>query len=138
VITCSKKHGDIQFCCHCADYPCDRYKTPSTKDSFITYRNVLRDFQRIQRDGLTQVQAELDEKIAFLEFLLNNFDDGRRKSFYCSAVSLLDLSDLNMVKDDILQHLNRDNMPLKEQAESVAALLRKTAERKGISLELRK
>lgn len=138
MITCSKKHGDIQFCCHCADYPCDRYKTPSTKDSFITYRNVLRDFQRIQRDGLTQVQAELDEKIAFLEFLLNNFDDGRRKSFYCSAVSLLDLSDLNMVKDDILQHLNRDNMPLKEQAESVAALLRKTAERKGISLELRK
>jgi hypothetical protein len=138
VITCSKKHGDIQFCCHCADYPCERYATTSTKDSFITYQNVIRDFQRIHNDGFSQVRTELEDKMAFLEFLLKDFDDGRRKSLYCTAVSLLALSDLNIVREYILRNFNADHISLKEKAEAVSALLREAAERNGISLELRK
>ncbi|PKM62292.1 MAG: hypothetical protein CVU97_06085, partial [Firmicutes bacterium HGW-Firmicutes-21] len=46
VITCSKKHNNIEYCFLCERFPCQKYKFPSGKDSFITYQNVLKDMQR--------------------------------------------------------------------------------------------
>lgn len=50
--------------------------------------------QRAVNNGMQQYQAELAEKIVFLEYLLGNFNDGRKKNFYCIAVNLLELTDL--------------------------------------------
>jgi hypothetical protein len=50
-------------------------------------------------------EAELNSKVELLKGLLKNFDDGRRKSFFCIAANLLDLQDLRSVmeqtKDEI-------------------------------------
>jgi len=40
---------------------------------------------------------ELNERMEILEFMLENYDDGRRKNFYCIAVNLLKLDDLRDV-----------------------------------------
>ena len=43
--------------------------------------------------GMETYLEELGEKTAILEKLLAGYNDGRRKSFFCLAVNLLELSD---------------------------------------------
>ena len=91
VITCSRKHNNVEFCFECGDYPCELYiGRDNTGDSFITYKNVLRDCDKAKTIGISAYKAELDEKAEILRFLLIECNDGRRKNFYCIAVNLLE------------------------------------------------
>lgn len=136
VITCSKKHGAVEYCFQCNDYPCDRYKGPSEKDSFITYRNRIDDMQRAIDGGVEQYQAELNEKIAFLEYLISNYNDGRKKNFFCLAVNLLDLADLNDIKERIQNC--EETIPRKEKIKMIELWFDEKAKSKNIDLILRK
>ena len=82
-------------------------------------------------------QAGLQEKAAILKRLLNEYNDGRRKSFYCLAVNLLELPDLRTVMST-LENAPCDNAELKQRAEKAALLLRTVAEARGVTLRLRK
>ena len=44
--------------------------------------------------GTERYHSELKEKMQILRYLLDNFNDGRRKSFFCMAANLLELEDL--------------------------------------------
>lgn len=82
-------------------------------------------------------RIELDEKIKLLEYLLAQYNDGRKKSFYCVAVNLLELTDIQ----DVLQQIENTPVkqaPVKEKAAAVADLLREKAAARNISLQLRK
>ena len=136
VITCSKKHGDVEYCFLCKNYPCNRYKCPSEKDSFITYRNVINDFQKAINNGMEQYQAELNEKISFLEYLISNYNDGRKKNFFCIAVNLLDLADLNDIKEHIKK--SDETIPQKDKIKMIEAWFNEKAKSKNIDFKLRK
>lgn len=136
VITCSKKHGDVEYCFLCKNYPCNRYEYPSEKDSFITYRNVINDMQKAINNGIEQYQAELNEKILFLEYLIDNFNDGRKKNFFCIAVNLLDLEDLNDIKERI-EKCDK-TIPQNEKNKMVESWFNEKAKGKNIDLKLRK
>lgn len=43
VITCNKKHDNIEFCFECSLYPCQKYEYQV--DSFISKRNILQDLK---------------------------------------------------------------------------------------------
>jgi len=135
VITCSEKHGDVEYCLLCKDYSCNRYKCPSKKNSFIIYRNVIDDMHKAIDHGIEQYQAELNEKILFLEYLISNFNDGRKKNFYCIAVNLLDLVDLN----DIKEHIEKcdDAIPQNEKIKMIELWFYEKAKSKNIDLKLR-
>lgn len=82
-------------------------------------------------------RIQLDEKIKLLEYLLAQYNDGRKKSFYCVAVNLLELTDIQ----DVLQQIENTPIkqaPAKEKAAAVADLLREKAAARNISLQLRK
>lgn len=96
VITCNRKHDSVEFCFQCGEYPCKRYSSPSPVDSFITYRNVLADFEKARRNMGTY-RKELDTKVTILRELLDNYNDGRRKNFYCLAVNLMPLPQLKEI-----------------------------------------
>lgn len=136
VITCSKKHDDVEYCFLCKDYPCSRYKCPSEKDSFITYRNVKNDMQKAIDNGIEQYQAELNEKISFLKYLISNCNDGRKKNFFCIAVNLLDLADLN----DIKEHINKSDETIsqKDKIKMIESWFNEKAKSKNIDFKLRK
>ena len=136
VITCSKKHKNVEYCFLCSDYPCDRYKNCGEKDSFITYRNVVGDFQKAADGGIKQYQAELNEKVLFLEYLINNYNDGAKKNFYCIAVNLLSLADLRDIKKQINQ--SGETASKKEKIEMIQKWLYEKAKNKSIDLKLRK
>lgn len=92
--------------------------------------------QKAMDSGIEKYQAELNEKISFLEFLISNFNDGRKKNFYCIAVNLLDLADLNDLKEHIQQY--DDSIPQKDKIKMAEAWLNEKAKSKNIDLKLRK
>lgn len=70
-----------------------------------------------------------------LSHLLSNYNDGRRKSFFCVAVNLLELSELREAMEQI-QSNEISSLPLKEQCLSVAEVFQKLAARRNIELKL--
>jgi len=87
--------------------------------------------------GMDAYRAELDEKIRILETLLEHYDDGRRKSFFCIAVNLLELEDVHVIMEQISAEALLE-MPLKERAKAASRLFEEMAARRDISLKLRK
>jgi len=138
VISCNLKHDRTEFCCQCSQYPCERYSRFSQADSFITYKNVVSDFAKAKTAGLGRYQAELDQKVKILELLIADYNDGRRKSFYCLAVNLLGLADLKRIMkavDAEIQGLKADK-PAKTKR--VVELFETMAQLRKIELKLRK
>src|SRR5659263_7916 len=138
VITCSKKHGQIEYCYQCSSYPCRRYSRNGDLDSFISYRNVITDFAKAKTDGVDQYISDLREKIAILESLISTYNDGRRKAFYCNAVNLLTLPDLREIMTGIQKKYTNRDIPQKEQIEEIVRLFEARAASQDISLKLRK
>lgn len=93
--------------------------------------------EKAKKLGMETYQAELDEKISLLAELLNQYDDGRRKSFFCLAVNLLDLQSVRSIVKQLADSTGAEDSP-KVKTESAVCLINKTAEIKGVSLKLRK
>ena len=138
IITCSLKHGGPAYCSDCADYPCARYREMPALDSFISYAHVRSDLDRIKTEGSEGLLAELAQKMALLDRLLTEWDDGRSKAYYCLAAQLLPLELLT----EVLDSLGQDGASAPEEAKARAGMARVriegAAESLGISLRLRK
>lgn len=95
------------------------------------------DLQKLQLIGQEAYWAEQREKKALLDFLLEHYNDGRRKSFFAVAVNLLELSDLNNVIQQLKQKFTYE-ASVKERAAQAVDLLQTLASERGIVCELRK
>lgn len=136
LLSCCQRRG-IEYCFLCEEYPCKKYNGADLSDSFITHKNQLRDLNKAKEIGMEIYENELNEKVVILEELLKNYDDGRRKSFYCTAVNLLDLQDVKAVMARMGDATDLE-MPLKMKAAAAIRLFEETAEKRGVSLQLRK
>jgi hypothetical protein len=116
IARCSLRHGGIEYCYLCDEYPCEKYDGIDAFDSFITHRNQLKDIEKVKKIGIDSYQSELAEKIEILRYLLANYNDGRRKNFYCIAVNLLELQDVKSVMEQIATKTGSDNLTFKEKA----------------------
>lgn len=134
VISCSHKK-EIEYCFECEEYPCKKLIGTECVDSFITHRNMRKDFEKAKKIGIKVYQNELNQKIELLELLLEKYNDGRKKSFYCIAVNLLELSDSQEV---IAQLEKLNDIELKEKAKIATELFQSLASRRGIELVLNK
>lgn len=136
VIRCSLEHGGVEYCAECGDYPCERYREEAPYDSFVPGRNVRRDFERLRTDGAAAYRAILDEKVEHLKYLLAHYNDGRRKSFFCTAVNLLELEDVRELTERLKGEPEEPD-PKRRAAEAVKRFQDRADER-GISLKLKK
>ena len=73
-----------------------------------------------------------------MEFLLSNCNDGRRKTFFCAAVNLLELPDLRETVRELSEDPALEQMPLKEKSARAVRLLQRAADRQNIEWKLRK
>jgi hypothetical protein len=135
VLSCCRRKG-LEYCYRCGEYPCGKYDNAGAYDSFITHKNQLSDFARAKDFGVDAYIAELDEKHEILKLLIANYDDGRRKSFFCLAVNLLSLADIKRVMDSITAKTEPSSTQ-KEKANEAARLLEQAAKESGIELKLR-
>lgn len=136
-------------------------------DSFLPHRNMRKDMERAKSGGIEAYQTELEEKELILQELLDNYNDGRRKTFYMLAVYLLELQDLRDAMEQILRETSGrgtqekaigtqgkakgtqekvkgtiqgtvQEMTLKEKAAAAAGCFQAIAQEKGIVLKLNK
>ena len=136
VLSCCQRKG-FEYCFQCDEYPCEKYNGAGESDSFVTHQNQPRDMDKAKKIGMKAYAAELNAKVKILENLLQNYDDGRRKGFYCLAVNLLELSDVQAVIEQ-LENEADSHMSLKEKAPAAVKLFQAAADDKGIVLKLRK
>lgn len=137
IAKCSIRHGKLEYCFACGEFPCEKYENIGSYDSFITHRNRLRDFDKCREIGETAYSAEQAEKANILKMLLSNYNDGRRKSFYCVAVNLLELEDLNQALAQFAGQESAD-MTVKDKAARMALLLEAAAVKRDVALKLNK
>ena len=136
ILSCSRRKG-IEYCFECEEFPCIKFDNWGDSDSFITHKNYLADMKKARNNGIDAYKTELNVKIKVLEKLLADYNDGRRKSFYCLAVNLLELVDIHAVMEQLVNDADLHGTA-KEKASAAVRLLNTKAEEAGISLKMRK
>lgn len=136
IARCSLEHGDVPFCWECPEYPCPRYKGFDEVDSFVPHRNRQQDIALVRELGLEAYLAQLEEKRSILRALLEEYNDGRRKTFFTTAVYLLPLEDLQDVMAALNRLPERTQQPVKERVLVAVGALQAAADRRGILLKL--
>ncbi len=136
VITCSKKHGSVEYCFECPEYPCKKYSAVSHVDSFMSYRNVIHDFSKAKKD-LKQYLKDLKQKYKILLELISDYNDGRSKGFYCLVVDLLPLSELTTILKEIKTFGKTMDMDIKERGKKIREIFELHANKSKIELTLR-
>lgn len=137
IMGCSTKHGSIEYCCECSDYPCKKYDKPSGKDSFASYCKVIENFAEAKND-LQKYLSELKEKYAFLQTLINEYNDGRLKNFYCIVVNNMEYEDISKLMETIQNDNELNAMENKKKAREASRIIRRRAEELGVECGLRK
>lgn len=135
IARCSLEHNRVEYCFQCGEYPCEKYAHIDEFDSFITHRNRKTDMEKAQRMGMDAYNAEQAEKERLLHTLLEAYNDGRKKSFYCMAVNLLETEDVRAALARGTEASDEDVSP---KARYMVELLEKAAAEKGLALRMRR
>lgn len=127
VINCCVKKRGLEVCAECSEFPCDKFKKESTlKDSFCSHSRMIPNQRLIQEIGIEAFLKQQAERIAFLEAALERHDNGRNKSYFCLAASLLTIESLNQA------------LSLADQGENLRDVLKRFADAEGKELVLKK
>lgn len=138
IAKCSLEHDSPAYCTDCAAYPCEKYEGIDAYDSFITHRRQKADLQKAASMGIPAYHAEQEEKCKLLHMLLAQYNDGRRKSLFCTAVNLLEPPELHNAVRQAENAPGFAEMTQKEKSALVAEELRRAAERGQVELKLRR
>lgn len=85
--------------------------------------------------GIVSYSEEQHRKKQLLKHLLNNYNDGRKRTLFCVVVNLLKIEGLENIIDLLDQTSLLDQ---KEKASRAAALLQEAAQESNIILKLRR
>ncbi len=130
---CSIKHGNLQYCFECDEYPCKHYDGFDSYDTLVLHRNQRKDMQRAKEIGIDAYRAEQQEKVKLLNRLLEAYDDGKRQVFYCAAVNLLSVDDMQAILDKADRETA--DLPTSDRTDHIEHELRAFAGANDISLK---
>ena len=136
IAPCSVRHGNVEYCYQCEEYPCKRYDGIDKHDSLISYRNQKKDLAKAKEMGIEAYLEEQRAKKKILERLLSEYDDGTKDVFFCLAVNMLAVDDLTAVLDHAAQKAKA--MQRRGKAAFAEQELRDIAKQRGVPLVLRK
>ena len=136
ILSCCQRKA-IEFCYECDNFPCEKYDNWDDCDSFITHRNIVPDMEKSKRIGIDAYVVEQNEKVIILAELLKGYNDGRRKTFFCLAVNLLELQEIRNVMTKIECDV-KNELPIKEKAVAAVRFFEEVAEQRGVLLKKRK
>ena len=60
---CSVKHGNLQYCFECTEYPCKHYDGFDSYDTLVLHRNQRKDMQKAKEIGMDAYHAEQRENM---------------------------------------------------------------------------
>ena len=143
-ITCCVKKKNLEVCAECNDFPCQKFDSwfgSEAYDSFVTHKKTEPNLDFIRKHGVEKFIEQQKERIKFLKDMLEGFNEGRSRSFYCVAAALHSVDDvknsLESAKKEVKTlGLRKDD--IKSKAKILKKAIQDVADRKGIDLKLRK
>lgn len=140
-ITCCVKKNSLEVCAECKKFPCAKFeKETGATDSFVTHRRTIQNQEFIMKKGIKLFIEQQKKRINILEIMLDFYDDGRSKSFYCLATALLSLDGLieSIEKAELeLEDKNIDMNDLKSKAKILKVTLNQCADLENETLKLK-
>jgi len=141
IITCCVKKHRFETCAECDEFPCSKIDKWDKFDSFISHKVSLSNLELIKEKGIEQFLTQQNRRIELLKVMLKDFNEGRSKSFYCIATSLLFINDLEHSLQESKQQIKEgeiDANDLKTKSKILRDNLTKLANSKSIELKLKR
>ena len=91
----------------------------------------------IKEHGIEKFIEQQKKRIKFLEAMIENFNDGRSRSFFCKAATLLDLIALKSSLDKATKKIKTDKIKqndVKNKAKTLKAILNEIARKEEVEL----
>jgi hypothetical protein len=140
-ITCAVKKKGIEFCFECEESStCELWKNHrengKKSDSFVCYQELEANVSFIKEYGVDKFERIQKDKEKLLKRMLSEFDDGRSKSYYCIATTILNENELNKALSKA--ESEAEGLDQKEKAKLLHSILDDIAVKKGKCIKLRK
>jgi hypothetical protein len=146
-ITCCVKKNNLEVCAECSEFPCSKFKSNEEyqqlqeSSSYPSSKKVIPNLNFIKKHGIKKFIEQQRSRIKLLQTLMKNFDDGRSRSFFCRATTLLDLKVLTSSLDKATQKIKTDKIKqndVKEKAQILKEIIKKNALKEGVELVKKK
>ena len=140
-ITCAVKRKGIEFCWDCEENEtCERWKKhrrfSRQHDTFKCYRKLEDNISSILKNGVDEFEKAQKTREQLLKEMLQDFNEGRSKNYYCVAVTVLEVEELKKALREAREQ--SEGLGIKEKSKILHSILDKVAERNNSTLKLRK
>jgi len=140
-ITCAIKRKGVEFCWDCEEHPaCEKWRkhreAGKKGDSFTCYQTLEEDIACIQTSGVEEFNRIQKTREKFLKEMVQEFNEGRSKSYYCIASTLLSTDELDEAMEKA-RHATH-GLSRKEKSRVLHSLIDEIGRRRKYQLKLRK
>lgn len=138
---CAVKKKGIEFCGFCEENKtCEKWRKNREMgkkgDSFLCYQKVEDNIAFIQKNGIAKFENEQKTREHLLREMLAEFNEGRSKTYYCIAATVLETKELRQALNEAKKQTQR--FDVKEKSRILHSILDGIAEKKHYYLKLRK
>ena len=141
IINCCVKKNNFESCAECDDFACDKIAKWDLGDSFISHGVSLVNLQLIKKIGIQKFIEIQRRRMNILEIILDQFNEGRSKSFFCTATALLSIETLEQALIICEKQIKTDHISvsdLRTRSKLLRSTLNHLALKNGVELKLRK
>ncbi len=140
-ITCALKKKGVEFCWDCEESEtCEKWakhrEAGKKADSFKCYQSLEDDIAFVRKNGVEEFAETQMKRELLLNEMLREFNDGRSKSYYCIAATVLEIAELEEALSEAGK--NSEGLEQKEKARVLHSILDKIASKRNCYLKLRK
>jgi hypothetical protein len=115
-ITCCVKKKNLEVCGECSEFPCSKirsdeeYRQVKESSSYPSYKKVIPNLNFIKEHGIKEFHGQQKKRMRLLETMIENFDDGRSRSFFCKCAIFNDITDLEKSLDKATQKIKKNKI----------------------------
>ncbi len=140
-ITCAIKKKKVEFCWDCQEnMSCEKWRKhrefSNQYDTFKCYQKLETDIAFIQKYGVAKFEKAQRIREQLLREMLQEFNEGRSKSYYCIAATVLEIDELKESLDKARSEAKE--LEIKDKSKLFHAILDEIANQKKYYLKLRK
>ena len=140
-ITCAVKKKGIEFCWDCEEsLSCEKWgkhrDAGKQHDSFKCYQKLEDDIRFIQENGVDNFEEVQKLREQLLGQMLSEFNEGRSKSYYCIAATILGIEELEEVIGKACKESN--GLDIRGKSKVMHSMLDSIASKNKYYIRLRK
>ena len=136
---CVVKKG-LTTCVECQEYPCERYARRDWGTDSMS-RVAQDSMNTIKKTGMEPWLTEQKARRLVVQELLDNYNDGRSMTFYCTACTLMPVNLVNQAIAELKQRLcdnQIDDSDIKARAKTLRGIIQGLASKSDVDLNVRK